>query len=249
MQKQTPYLSIVVPAYREAHRIEKSLQDLAKFLDQEPELKNKIVEVIVVVADSPDKTCEIVKNKSRLFKSFQLLTPGPRGGKGRDVRAGMLTARGEAIVFMDADMATPLSYLPIFLKDYNEGFEVVYGTRNLRQHHPELWRRSISIGGNLLFRILGGVWTEDSQCGFKLFSNQAAQTCFSKMKIRGWGFDMEILTIAKINHFKMKSHRIKGWKSIPGGSFTEGAVKSSLRSMGELLYIFWGRLAGSYRGK
>lgn len=247
MKRKTPDLSIVVPAYREARRIEKSLRELANFLNSEPALKDKTIEVIVVAADSPDKTKEIVAKNSKLFDRFQLITPGARTGKGRDVKVGMLATKGQAVVFMDADLATPLSYLPVFLEDVAKGYEVVYGTRNLRQHHPEAWRRSLSIVGNVLFRLLGGVWTEDSQCGFKMFNRQAAQICFSKMRINEWGFDMEILTIARINHFKMKSYRIEGWKSVPGGSFSEGAFRTSLRSLAELAYIFWGRLTGRYR--
>lgn len=242
-----PDLTIVIPAYREAKRIGKTLTQLATFLNNDPILSDKHIEIIIVAADTDDNTVDVALANRHLFADFRLLRPGPKVGKGRDVRYGMLRARGKAVIFMDADLATPLKYLPEFYNRHRQGHDVVIATRNLRRHHPNFWRRLISNCGNLIFRIASGVWIEDSQCGFKLFSQQAAYTCFRRLSILGWGFDMEVLAIAKAQKFKTATYRINDWTSMPDSTFTEGVLKNSLQSLGELGSIFWRRLRGAYR--
>ncbi|MBI1857005.1 glycosyltransferase [Candidatus Saccharibacteria bacterium] len=242
-----PDLTILIPAYREEKRIGKTLDELSLFIQKDKILSHINVEVMVVSADSPDKTHEIVQQKAKLFSNFVFVKSGAKVGKGRDVRAGMLRAKGQAVLFMDADLATPLKYIPKFYKTYLEGTDVVAATRNLRRHHPGILRRMLSNFGNLLFRILCGVWIEDSQCGFKLFSKKAQKVCFSKMTIQGWGFDMEVLTIARVNKFKMATFRINDWKSVAGGTFVDNPIKSAFVSLSELLYIFWRRANGKYK--
>lgn len=239
-------LSIVIPAYREEKRIGKSLDELAQYLRTEKNLKHLAVEVVVVIADSPDNTLEIVLSKEKKFKKMEILQSGPKVGKGRDVMKGMLFGQGEAIIFMDADLATPLRHLPKFYSTFLKGSDLVIATRNLRKHHPNYSRRLVSNSGNFMFRLAGGVWVEDSQCGFKLFSHKSAQLCFSKLNILGWGFDMEILAIAKANKLKISNYRIDDWISVPDGSFEEGLIKNSLISLGELLYIFANRVRRKY---
>ncbi len=242
-----PHLSIVIPAYCEEKRIDSTLDTLSQFLDHDPFFKSKTVEVIVVVADSPDKTLDTVKMKKHLFKHFRLVRAGPKVGKGYDVREGMLRARGKFIMFMDADLATPLEHLEEFYKACQRGNEVVIGTRNLAKHHLNIIRRSISIFGNILFQIVGGMWIEDSQCGFKMFNECASQVCFSKMTIYGWSFDMEILTIAKTNSISIKTIRIDDWSDVPGGTFNENTLLIIFRSLRDLGYIAKNRLIGTYR--
>jgi glycosyltransferase involved in cell wall biosynthesis len=241
-----PNLTIVIPAYSEERRIGKTLDELSRYLKTDKSLKHKTVEVIVVSANSPDKTQDIVLAKQKKFAQLRLLKPGPKVGKGRDVQYGMMRAKGEAVIFMDADLATPLKHLPKFYRAYQQGADVVIATRNLRKHHPNYLRRLVSNGGNLLFRFAGGVWVEDSQCGFKLFSRDAAQLCFSKLTILGWGFDMEILAIAAANKLKITSYRVNDWVSMPEGTFSEGMIRNSLVSLSELAYILWNRLNNKY---
>ena len=241
-----PDLTIVIPAYSEERRIGKTLDQLSAYLKKDKTLSKLQVEILVVSADSADKTHEIVRSKKKKFTQLKLLKPGTKIGKGRDVRYGMLRAHGNAVIFMDADLATPLKYLPKFYKAQQKGFDVVIATRNLRRHHPNLIRRLISNSGNLLFRLAGGIWLEDSQCGFKLFSYAAAQLCFSKLTILGWCFDMEILAIAKANKLNMTSYRVNDWVSMPHGTFAEGMIKNSLVSLKDLGYIFFNRVRKWY---
>ena len=247
--KQQPDLSIVVPAYREEKRIGATLDELAEYIRTQAFLKPLVVEVIVVSADSPDKTHEIIRSKQKLFKNFQFVTPGPKLGKGRDVRAGMLKARGKIVIYMDADLATPLHHLEKFYDACKKGSDVVIGTRNLLKHHHSKFRTMISNGGNLLFRVAGGVWVEDSQCGFKMFNEHANKLCFSKMTILLWGFDMEVLAIANANGLKIKSFRISDWKDMPDSTFTGNMVQNSLNSLKDLAHIVRNRLCGVYLEK
>lgn len=251
LSKKSNYLSdltIVIPALHEEKRIGKTLDSLAVYLKNDTILKKISTEVLVVSADSLDKTHDIVIKKQKQFSNLKLLKPGKVVGKGRDVAYGMLRAEGKIVVFMDADLATPLKYLTIFYKTINnEKIDILIGTRNLHNHHKNITRILVSNLGNLLFRIAGGVWVEDSQCGFKMFTNKASKLCFSRLTVLGWGFDMEILTIAKINHFVIKNIRINDWVSVDGGTFDDGIIKNSVRSLKELRLIFINRLKGLYK--
>lgn len=127
-----PDLSIVIPALNESKRIAKTLDKLALFIKNNKLIKSLIVEVIIVSADCIDDSHKIIRSKAELFDNFIFMKAGPVDGKGRDVRLGMLKARGKAVIFMDADLATPLKYLPIFYESYLSGNDVVVATRNLK---------------------------------------------------------------------------------------------------------------------
>lgn len=249
MKTAKPDLTILIPALREEKRIGKTLDELSKFLKTNLALKKLNVEVVVVSATSTDKTHQVVQSKKTKFKNLRLLKPGKPVGKGRDVQYGMLRAKGKTIIFMDADLATPLRHLPAFYKESQNGADVVIATRNLRKHHESILRRTLSNTGNVLFRLASGVWVEDSQCGFKLFSDRAAKICFSRLTIMGWGFDMEILAIAKANKLNIVTKRVNDWKSVPGGPFEAGILKNALASLYELAYILKNRITNTYTTK
>ncbi len=245
-KSKRPDLTIVIPAYREERRIGATLDELADFLKHDRYFRNKAVEVIVVSAGRPDKTREIVLSKRESFKQLRLLKPEQRAGKGRDVRLGMLAAAGGAVIYMDADLATPLRHLEEFYEACLGGNDIVIGTRDLSKHHPGLLRRSISNTGNLLFRLACGLWLEDSQCGFKMFNRRAARLCFSRMTIMGWGFDMEVLTIARLNGLNIAGRRIDDWNDKPDSTFTDNVVLVVMRSLRDLGHITRNRLSGRY---
>jgi hypothetical protein len=148
---------------------------------------------------------------------------------------------------MDADLATPLYHIKDFYDAAVNGDNVIIGTRNIARHHPGLVRRLISNTGNLLFRLAVGLWIEDSQCGFKMFDKKSAKLCFGKMTIYGWSFDMEVLAIARANGLKIKAFRIDDWQDVPDGTFTEGVVKISARSLKDLVRISASMSLGRYR--
>src|ERR1700733_6644686 len=119
-------LSIVIPAYMEAHGIAGVLADLSAFLKTR---QYGNVEVIVVVADSPDGTARIAQSQAKLFSHFRVIKSGPRMGKGFQVRCGIVEARGRYRVFMDADLATPLHHLDEVYDAMEHGSKVVIAVR------------------------------------------------------------------------------------------------------------------------
>jgi dolichyl-phosphate beta-glucosyltransferase len=240
-------LTIVVPALHEERRLGKTLESLALYLGSEPILQGKHVEVVLVVADTTDKTLEIAEEKSRLFSTYQIVQPGPRYGKGRDVRAGMQVAHGACVMFMDADMATPLWHIGQFYQICSSGVAVVVGARDLRRYRHDFLRVFISAAGNVLFRVAGGVWLEDSQCGFKMFSARASKLCFEHLNILGWGFDMEVLAAARANHLPIQKVQLSDYKDMPYSTFDDKLVRNSFNALGDLGMIFLRRMSGYYR--
>ena len=240
-------LSIVIPAYREESRVGATLEQLASYLNSEAYFENLHVEVIVVAADAPDKTHEVVISNQPLFYNFKLIKPGTKVGKGRDVKVGMLAAGGEAVMFMDADLATPLKYIEVFHKLYKQGNEIVIATRDMYHLRSGILRVLVSTGGNILYRFASGVWIEDSQCGFKLFSSRATKICFSNLQILGWGFDMEVLAIAKANGLLIETVLVSEWEAIENGSFEDHVLANSLRALVDLMHILYRRLSRKYK--
>ncbi len=240
-----PKLSLIIPAYQEARRIEASLDQLASYLKRH---HYSDYEVLVVVADSPDGTAELADAKSKLFESFRVVHAGPKVGKGRDVRTGMFEAQGDYRLFMDADLATPLHHLESVRKLTAQGKPVVIAVRNLKSSHTGM-RKLVSSLGNLLVQILLLPGLKDSQCGFKAFSAEAANELFSRQTILGWGFDMEILAIARNRKYEISQIVVADWSDKPNGTFEGEVGAAALETLGELFAITWRRLTGRYRHK
>lgn len=241
-----PALSIVLLAYQEEARIGRSLIELSAYLTR---TGRRDVEVLVVAATRPDgssdRTEEIVEGKRPLFDNLCVVRPGLQAGKGRDARVGMLAARGTLRVFMDADLATPLHHLDTALQLAGRGHHTVIGVRDLTSSHRGL-RKVISGLGNLLVQavLLPGV--PDTQCGFKLFSAAAAESIFSRQTIDGWGFDMEVLTIARRLGCGITTLAITDWVDVAGGTFEDAPLRASLRTLQDLLRIKRNQVTGRY---
>lgn len=245
-------LTIVVPALNEESRLGATLELLKEHLEAEAIYNNMSVELLVVAADASDNTHGVAKQLGGKIPNFTLLKPGPKLGKGRDVQYGVTRARGKYVLFMDADLATPLKHIPRFLRAAKKSPEygVFIATRNLSKHHTNFFRRLLSNSGNVLYRVLGGVWVTDSQCGFKLFTKESAEVCFKRQTIMGWGFDMEILAIAKQNSIGIKQLRVNDWRHVPDGPFERGDVgkifSNTFQSLGDLCLIFKHRIRRDY---
>lgn len=201
-------LSIIIPAYMEAPRIGQTLDELASFLKTR---NYGEVEVVVVTADSIDGTAGIASRKANLFNHFKLVKPGPRVGKGRDVRAGMLKAQGRYRVFMDADLATPLVHL-----DHVHAFMKAQGVvgiavRDLFSIHEDWPRKIISKAANLAAQVLVVPGIQDTQCGFKVLRSDAATTIFNRLTMLQWSFDMEMLAIARQLGYPITTFPINDW--------------------------------------
>ena len=245
-----PELSIVIPTYNEAGRIESTLTQLSKYLKEE-----KInAEVLVVDAQSPDGTAKLIEKYKNQFSNLRILDAGPkpRGKfiKGRQVKKGMLEAKGQYVLFMDADLATPLRYIKNALEELKSGKQVAICVRDLQKSHKGL-RKLVSGAGNLLVQMLLLPGIKDTQCGFKAFSKQATAVVFPAQTIDGWGFDMEILAIARKSGYSVGLIDVPDWQDIKEGSKISGSspIKASLQTFGDLINIRWGFLRGRYKVK
>lgn len=238
-------LTIVVPAYHESDRIEQSLKDLAAAIKQY--LDPRSTEVIVVSADNDDPTAQIAEANAKLFDHFSVIRPGARVGKGRDVRLGILAGKGEYRMFMDADMATPLHHLEQIKSFIEAGGALSIGTRPLASIHTG-FRKYVSEIGNILVRSLLTPGISDSQCGFKVFRADVAEAIFPKLTIMGWGFDMELLTIARIHKYKIDTMEIPDWHDPKEDGLTgDSSLKVTLDTGVELLKILTNRLRRRYK--
>ncbi len=196
-------LTVVVPAYNEAERLPASLELIRTFMDR----KARGYEVLVVNDGSTDKTEELVEQMAETWSELRLLNnPGNRG-KGFSVRNGVLNARGDAILFSDADLSTPIEEVEK-LAAFLDAHPVVIGSRGLKdaeiQIHQPAHREWLGRAFNLAFQAMLLPGVQDSQCGFKLFTRQAAKETFSKATIDGFGFDGEVLYIARRLGFSIK---------------------------------------------
>lgn len=200
---QKTFLSVIIPAYNEEQRISKTLNDLQRYFSK----KRYAYEILIVDDGSIDKTQDVIlKFKDKLnisiFKNEKNL------GKGCSVKKGMLAASGEYKLFMDADNSVPIEYFDKFLPYLNDGFDIVIGSIAVDggkiKENVFWWRNWLGIFAKLIIRIAVLSDISDSQRGFKVFSKKSADTVFKKQKLSGFGFDVEILAIAKQNGFKIK---------------------------------------------
>lgn len=203
-ETRTPYLSIVIPAYNEEHRITESLKTLGEYL----EAKDYTYEVVVADDGSSDRTVEICRDFASAHPWMRVLHCPSNHGKGHAVRTGVLDARGQYILFCDADLATPMEELDGFWQYVNDGVDVVIASRPLKESHLEKRQPPHrEIAGrifNLTVRVMAVRGIHDTQCGFKLFTREAAQRIFSLCTLDGFSFDIEVLHIAQKLGLKIK---------------------------------------------
>ena len=180
-------LSVIVPAYNEEEMIVGTLTKIRAFL----EAKSWAGEIIVVDDGSTDKTAVLAAT----LPEVKLIKQPRNLGKGSAVKRGMLEARGDLRLFMDADNSTDISELGNFLPYVNQGYQIVIASRALPESRviPQVWRKALAGKiGNRLIRLLAVPGVKDTQCGFKLFTKEAAGL-FSKQTLNVFNFDVEIL--------------------------------------------------------
>jgi glycosyltransferase involved in cell wall biosynthesis len=193
-----PYYSIIVPAYNEAERIGPSLERMLSFIEQ----SQWSAEIIVVNDGSRDNTAAVVNEFARTNPIVRLLDNPGNHGKGYTVRNGMMNASGQVLLFTDADLSSPIEEcVKLFAPIESGQADIAVGSRyldsELQTRKQPLYRRMLGRAFNLALRSILNLSYADTQCGFKAFSRKAAITVFSAMKIEGWGFDPEILFLAK----------------------------------------------------
>ena len=198
--------SIVIPAYNEGTRLGATLEKVLAYVRERG--WNAEVEVIVVNDGSRDNTADLVRGFAAKDAVLRLVeNPGNRG-KGYAVRNGMLNARGEIIVFSDADLSSPIEEMPKLLAALAGGADIAIGSRwlkaELQTQRQSPLRQLFGRIFNLLNRIILGLRFKDTQCGFKAFTRRASQTILPLQRIERWGFDPEILFLARKFGFRVE---------------------------------------------
>lgn len=242
----TPDLSIIIPAYKEADRIGKTLETLAEFLKS-----RHYGEVeVVVMSDGDQATADAAKAQAGLFKNLRVVHLEQRSGKGGAVRAGMFEATGRYRIFMDADLATPLHHLDEVHAYAQQGVKVIIGVRDLVRIHKGLMRKLISKTANLVVQVLVLPGIKDSQCGFKCFEAEAAEEIFSRQTLTQWSFDVEILKIARLLGYQIHTVELPDWKDPKGegkGLVGDSPLKVALTEVQDPIKIRLNVWAGKYK--
>ena len=193
----SPRLSIVIPAYNEGARIELTLDRVMACVEKQ----SWDAEVLVVDDGSTDATPKIVHAWMARYPQLHLIQNEGNRGKGYSVRNGLLQAAGEVVMFTDADLSAPMEEAERLLAAIADGADVAIGSRwmdKTRQTiHQPLYRRFFGRCFNWVTRMVMGLPFKDTQCGFKAFKRSAAQVIFRLQRIERWGFDPEILFIAR----------------------------------------------------
>ena len=235
------FLSIIIPAHNEELRLPRSLRQVFAFLEKQ----SYSAEVIVVENASSDRTLEFAHD----FAAHQpnlIVLHEERAGKGNAVRRGVLEARGEYRFICDADLSMPIDDLEKFLPPVLDGFDVVIASREapgaVRYNEPS-YRHWGGRAINLIIRMLILPGLNDTQCGFKCFSAEAAEKIFRQQTLGGWSFDIEILYLARRNHMSMKEIPVH-WYFDAGSKVN--AVRDALRMIGDIFRIHLNALRGRY---
>jgi glycosyltransferase involved in cell wall biosynthesis len=235
--------SFVIPAYNESVRIRPTLHALLRHVQEQ----NWDAEILVVNDGSSDDTAQIVREYGKLHPQVLLVeNPGNRG-KGFSVRNGMLHARGDICLFTDADLSSPITEAQKLFDAIDRGADIAIGSRWLRTElqteRQPLYRQAFGRIFNLAQRIILGLRFADTQCGFKAFRRDAAQRIFPLQKIERWGFDPEILFLARRAGLRVEEVPVL-WAHSEGTRLHP--LRDGLRMFVELLRIRWNAMSGDY---
>jgi dolichyl-phosphate beta-glucosyltransferase len=238
-----PDLSIVIPAFNEEARLEPTLQAYMAYCRE----SGRRVELIVVDDGSLDRTSQVVNSFATSHPEVRLIRLAENQGKGQAVRSGVVNAQGKLILFADADGATPLSEVERLEQALGQGADVAIGSRALRD-------QNVAVKARLYRRVMGRVFhrfvefltvpgVKDTQCGFKLFRGPVAHDLFSRTRIRGFSFDVEVLMMAQRRGYRIAEVPVN-WTHQPGSKVN--LVTDSARMLRDLFIIRGRYLRGQY---
>lgn len=237
------YLSVIIPAYNEEKRIGETLKSIDAYLRRQ----NYDYEVIVVSDGSKDGTTGLARSLEPQIKGLKLIDNKENHGKGYVVKQGMLEARGDLRLFTDADSSTSIDHLDKFIPYIGQGYSVVIGSIAVAGHKvasgsEPVWRRVLGKLGNLFIQIMAVPGIYDTQRGFKLFTAKAVQDIFPKLTITRWGFDVEVLALARKFGYKIKELPVD-WKNDPNSKV---GLKAYIQVLIETMKIRWNLMSGKY---
>lgn len=247
------FLSVVIPCYDEMANLRKGVLDKVQhFLDKQ----QYPYEVIIVDDGSEDGSVEFIQEFVKENSQFSLIQ-NPHTGKAGAVTSGVMKSKGKYVLFTDMDQATPIEEIKKLMPFFEEGYDVVIGSRSTRRKGSPLSRRIISMSAIILRKwIVGMDIIKDTQCGFKAFSHESAHTLFPMIhklhhgfqKISGSavtsGFDVELLFLAQKNGYKIKEVPVS-WLYVE--SRRVSPVRDSIEGVLDLIRIKRNDLSGRYK--
>lgn len=238
------YLSVVIPAYNEEERLEKSLHKVASFLSAQ----SYLYEVLIVENGSTDKTFQIAKAFANAHSQFRVIQERERG-KGRALRRGFLEAKGRYRFMCDVDLSMPIEEIVHFLPPHIDKPQIVIASREaqgaVRYNEPIVRHWGGRVINFLIQKlILPGL--NDTQCGFKLFEASIAEDLFTKQQVTGWSMDVEVLFLAQKQAYQIVEVPIQWYYS--AGSKVH-PIKDSLKLVLDILTIKKNYKQGQYAPK
>jgi len=241
-----PDFSIIIPAFNEQARLPRALAAIRDFLAHE-QIGPGNVEILVVDDGSTDATIRVAQEMIKDLPSLRVVSNGRNRGKGFSVRHGMLEARGRLALFTDADLSAPIEEWPKLRHAIEAGYDGAIGSRavdrSLIAVHQSSLRELAGIIFNRFVRLFTGLPFQDTQCGFKAFVREPARIVFEQQRIERFGFDPEILFLAKRHGLKIAEVPVR-WAHDPATKVH--VLRDSLRMFTDLIYIRWNWLCGAY---
>lgn len=237
------FISLIVPTYNEEKEIKSILYSFHRYFSR----RHYIYEVVVVNDGSRDNTLRALHSAKRFMVHLKIIHSGENHGKGWAVKRGMTEAQGDIRLFIDADNSTSIDHLDKALLYLKNGYDVVIGSRGLKNSlivvQQPLYKEFLGRLGNIWIRLILLRGIRDSQAGFKVFTARAADIIFPRLTLTGWGFDFEVLVIAHVHNLKVKEMPIR-WVNNPYSRVTPFAY---VRTYGESLKVRWNLWRGLYR--
>lgn len=238
-----PKYSIVIPAYNERARILATLKSVVETV----RAHQWSAEIIVVNDGSTDETAQLVRDFALAAPEVQLMNNPRNCGKGYSVRSGLLHALGEIVMFTDADLSAPINEAERLFEAIAQGADIAIGSRWLatsrQTHRQPLYRQVFGRVFNALTRAVMRLPYADTQCGFKAFTRSAAQTVFQLQTIERWGFDPEILFIARKRGYRVTEVPVS-WAHDARSRISY--LRDGLQMLKELAIVRWNALMGRY---
>ncbi len=239
-----PFLSVVIPAYNEASRLASCLKTVSDYLGR----RGVSFECLVIDDGSDDRTSEVAESLSAKAGWLRILSNASNRGKGYSVRRGMLQVSGQYVLLTDTDLSTPIEELEkLELYVVDGPYDIAIGSRDLKDSQIEVQQSAIREHSGKLFnwlvRRLLGLPFRDTQCGFKLFTAEAARETFSRVRTERFSFDVETLLIARLLEMEIKEVPVL-WRHDAGSKvhfFRDGS-----RMIVDLFRIWFTWVSGGY---
>jgi dolichyl-phosphate beta-glucosyltransferase len=240
----SPFLSIIIPAHNEENRLSRTLEQVFAFLSTQP----YTAEVLIIENGSNDRTLEIAQSVAQQKSNLRVLQE-TQPGKGNAVRRGILDARGEYRFICDADLSMPIEEIAKFIPPTLTDFDVAIGSREapgaVRYNEPP-YRHLGGRGINFIIQMFILPGLNDTQCGFKCFRAETAETLFSLQSLMGWSFDIEILYLARRKHLRVKEIPIHWYY---GSDSKVSAVRDAIHMISDIFRIHYNARRGLYGPK